>query len=310
MVTKRYFLLFLVACLVAVISAPGCAPQVAERDQGTLKVLTSTSIVEDLVREIGGKRVSVTNLIPAGVDPHTYKPVASDLNKIENAQLVVFIGRGLEGRLGEVLAGLDPSKVTTLPLAGVDDQDTPLDTAEGGSDPHIWMDPNLWASAAESVAKALSTADPDNAAYYNENAERYRTQLSELVRESAAELEKIPSTRRVLITPHDAFGFFGQRFNIRTEGLQGLSTATEASAARVRVLADLIAEREIPAIFYETIQPANTMDALAKAARAKGVEVKVAGPLYTDSLGPAGSGAATYLEMFRKNVQTIVQALQ
>ncbi|MFN7171169.1 MAG: metal ABC transporter substrate-binding protein [Fimbriimonadaceae bacterium] len=310
MVTNGNVFLFLVACLIAVFSAPGCAPQSAERDHGTLAVLTSISIVEDLVREVGGEKVEVTNLIPAGVDPHTYKPVASDLNKIEGAKVVVFIGRSLEGRLGEVLAGLDSSKVTTLPLAGVDDEDTPFDIVEDRSDPHIWMDPAVWANAADSVAKELAAADPENASYYEENAKRYRKRLSELTRESAIALEKIPSSRRVLITPHDSFRYFGQRFNIRTEGLQGLSTATEASAARVKELSDLIAERKIPAVFYESTQPTNTMDALAKAARAKGIEVKVAGPLYTDSLGPADSGATTYLDMFRKNVQTIVQALQ
>lgn len=310
MVTNGNVFLFLVAFLVAVFSAPGCAQKGTDHDQSTLAVLTSISIVEDLVREVGGEKVEVTNLIPAGVDPHTYKTVASDLNKIEGAQIVIFIGRGLEGRLGEVLAGLNPSKVTTLALAGVDDEDTPFDIVEDRSDPHIWMDPAIWANAADSVAKVLATADPDNAAYYEDNAKRYRNQLNELTRESAIALEKIPSSRRVLITPHDSFRYFGQRFNIRTEGLQGISTATEASAARVRELSDLIAERAIPAVFFESTQPMNTMDALAKAARAKGVDVKVAGPLYTDSLGPADSGATTYLDLFRQNVQTIVQALQ
>lgn len=310
MVTNGNVLLLLVACLITVFSAPGCAPRVEESDHGPLEVLTSISIVEDLVREVGGEKVRITNLIPAGIDPHTYKPVASDLNKIEGAQIVIFIGRGLEGRLGEVLSGLDPLKVTSLPLAGVEDEDTPFDIVEDRSDPHIWMDPATWANAADSVAKVLADADPGNAKFYEENAKRYRTQLNELTRESATALEKIPTIRRILITPHDSFRYFGQRFNIRTEGLQGISTATEASAARVKELSDLIAERTIPAVFFESTQPKNTMDALANAARAKGVEVQVAGPLYTDSLGPADSGATTYLDMFRKNVQTIVQALQ
>jgi manganese/zinc/iron transport system substrate-binding protein len=179
----------------------------------------------------------------------------------------------------------------------------------GAYDPHVWFDPTLWAYTADSVAQHLSALDPGSATAYSANATRYKAQLTELDNYARQELAKIPPESRVLITAHDAFGYFGVHYGLEVRGLQGISTASEAGAADVQGLAAFIAERNIRAIFIESSVPQATIEAVQAAVRSRGKEVVIGGQLFSDALGATDSPAGTYIGMFKANVSTISGAL-
>jgi manganese/zinc/iron transport system substrate-binding protein len=300
--------------LVVVLGA--CAPLAAQpTDDGTerpLRVVATTGIVADLVNNIGGDRVAVVALMGPGVDPHLYKPTAGDVRRLEAADLIVYHGLDLEGRMTDIFVKLARSGKPTFAVT----EDLPaaaLRTSSefaGAADPHIWHDVSLWREAAKTVARRLAMLDSASAERYARNLAAYDAELEELDRFVAAEVATLPAERRVLVTAHDAFGYFGARYGVEVRGLQGISTATEASAADVRALASFLCERGIKAVFVETSVAPATIEAVQRAATAQGCSVAVGGALYSDTLGPAGTPAGTYLGMVRANVATIVGALR
>ena len=180
---------------------------------------------------------------------------------------------------------------------------------EGAYDPHIWFDVRLWMRAVETVRDALVGVDPEHRAVYEANAARYLAELADLHEELIGLAETLPPERRVLVTAHDAFNYFGRAYGFEVRGLQGISTVTEAGAADVQRLAAYIADRGIPAIFVESSVPVRTIEAVRAAARARGHDVGVGGELYSDALGGPGTGADSYVGMARHNMRTIVSAL-
>lgn len=293
-----------------------CAPLAAQPTddlaQRPLRVVATTSIVADLVKHIGGDRVEVVALMGPGVDPHLYKPTAGDVRRLETADLIVYHGLELEGRMTDIFVKLARGGKSTfavtedLPTAGLR---TPSELA-GAYDPHIWHDVTLWREAAKTVARRLTMRDPASAERYAGNLAAYDAELVALDRWVAEQVTTLPAERRVLVTAHDAFGYFGARYGFEVRGLQGISTATEASAADVRELASFLCERGIKAVFVESSVSPATIEAVHRAATAQGCAVTLGGALYSDSLGPAGTPAGTYLGMVRANVATIVGALR
>ena len=307
---------FLSAVLVSlgmIVSFAGCAQTVpTEADDDTLNVVATTTMLADLTDNIGGDHVSVSGLMGAGVDPHLYEASAGDVTLMQNADIVVYNGLHLEGKMGDIFESLTEQDSAVICIEhGLDESKLLEWEDEGGThDPHVWFDVSLWMDAAEIVADGLSAVDPDNVADYQANLEQYLAELEELdiyIRERVAE---VPEEQRVLITAHDAFSYFGQAYGFEVMGLQGISTEAEAGTADVSDLATFIAENEIKAIFVESSIPTKTIEALQEATLAKGFDVQIGGELYSDSLGDAESGTETYILTVKANIDTIVDALK
>jgi manganese/zinc/iron transport system substrate-binding protein len=295
--------------VLAIMTMAACAGDAAV-DDGRIPVVTTTGMVADVVREVGGDRVRVESLMGPGLDPHMYKASEGDVRRIFRAELIFYNGLHLEARMGEVLAHMG-DRVTTIAIAEVVDPAELLRPPEfeGAYDPHIWFDVRLWMETVDVVRDALAAHDPDHEAGYRERASRYRARLAGLdayVREQAG---RLPEERRVLITAHDAFNYFGRAYGFEVRGLQGISTAAEAGTADVQSLAAFIAEQRIPAIFVESSVSPRAVEAVQAAVRARGFRVEIGGELYSDALGRASSAAGTYTGMVRHNIDTIVGAL-
>jgi len=306
-------LIFLI--LAALVSA-GCTrdnPNSGSKaSAGKLNVVATVGMLADTVKIIGGDRVEVVALMGPGTDPHLYKPTAGDVQKLDQADIVIAVGLELEGRMTDIFAKLSGRGKAFLAAGEAIPADRLSISADshGRPDPHIWFDPELWAILSDAVAAELTKRDPDGKDHFAENLAKFKGLLLELDGWARTEIATIPESRRVLITAHDAFHYFGQRFGLEVRGIQGTSTASEAGAAAIRDLAILIVERDIPAIFVESTVPGNTIEALRQAVASRGKRVTIGGELYSDALGPAGSEGETYAGMFRHNVSTIVNSLK
>lgn len=296
----------LVVTAILLVTLASCRPAQSFKTEGKLKVLATTGMVADLVRQIGGDKVEVVALMGPGVDPHLYKPTAGDIGRIAEADLVVFNGLHLEGRMAEALRQLGPQ---AIPIAETTSSENLLKAEENEDDPHIWLDPSLWSTLVDPLAETLAKADPQNAETYRSRANSYRALLLRLDQEAADALATIPKKSRVLVTAHDAFQYFGHRYEIEVLGIQGTNTAAEASPARIRELADLITGRKIKAIFVESSVSPALVRALQEAVRDRGWDVQLGGELLADSPGAAGTPESTVEGMVRHNVRTIVEAL-
>jgi manganese/zinc/iron transport system substrate-binding protein len=292
-------------------AGPGCRPPGGRHAaDDRLRTVATTSLVADLVRNVGGGHVAVTGLMGPGIDPHLYRARESDVQRLADADLVFYNGLHLEAKLGDVLERM----TGRIPTAAVADGIAPellLSPPEfvGAHDPHVWFDVTLWSQAATHVAAVLASHDPPRAKFYAAAATRYRQQLGELDEWVKAQAQRVPPDRRVLITAHDAFNYFGRAYGFEVRGLQGISTASEAGTADVQALARFVAERRIPALFVESSVPPRTIEAVQAAVQARGFEVAIGGALYSDALGNPDSPAGTYVGMVRANVDTIVTAL-
>ena len=229
-----------------------------------------------------------------------------------DADIVFFNGLHLEGRMGEVLEEMGSRGTPTVAIAeaiGEESLQRPPEFA-GAFDPHVWMDVTLWERVVGRVAESLAELDPANAEQYRTRAGAYETRLRTLDAYVRQRIERVDPARRVLVTAHDAFNYFGRAYGFEVRGLQGISTVAEAGTSDVQELARYIAERRIPAIFVETSVSPRSIEAVQAAVRARDFEVSIGGNLYSDALGGAGTGAETYEGMIRHNVDTITGALE
>jgi len=280
--------------------------------QRPIRVTTTVGMITDTVRNIGGERVKVTGLMGPGVDPHLYKPSYSDVRKLDEADIIFYGGLDLEGRMTELFEKIARNGKPTYPVS--EDIDSALLRQpiefEGKYDPHLWFDVTLWKSVAQTINKQLAELDPDSRDYYQKNTVAYLTQLDALHQYVKRQIASLPPNARVVITAHDAFGYFGDQYGLEVIGLQGTSTATEAGAADVRDLAEIIAERKIKALFIESSVPQTTIEAVQAAVHARGWDVQIGGQLFSDALGQEGTPEGTYVGMVKYNVDTIVAALK
>ena len=279
-------------------------------EDGRLEVATTIGMITDIVERVGGERVRVTGLMGPGIDPHLYKASAGDVRTLASADVIFYNGLHLEAAMADVLRQMDGRTRTRAVTDGIPRNAllTPPEF-EGQYDPHVWSDVSLWISAAETVTETLTEADPDGADLYEENLSELRIELEELDAWVRMEVERVPPARRVLVTAHDAFHYFGQAYGFDVEGLQGLSTATEAGTGDVQRLARSIVERGVPAIFVESSIPRRNVEAVQAAVRARGGQVEIGGTLFSDAMGDRGTEEGTYPGMVRHNVRTIVGAL-
>lgn len=277
-------------------------------DSGKPTVVSTTTMLYDLTCQIGGDKIIALGLMGSGVDPHQYRASAGDIIKMQEADMVVYSGLHLEGKMGDIFAGLAGRGKKSVCASGEIAEEM-LIVNDGVPDPHIWFDVSLWKEAARAVEKGLSGLDPENARYYGERLERYLERLDELDAYVKERVKEIPEEKRVLITAHDAFGYFGRAYGFEVMGLQGINTVSEASASDVSRLAGIIAEREIKAVFVESSMPVKNTEALMEAVRAWGFETNLGGYLYSDSIGDESDGTDTYISAFRHNIDTIVNEL-
>ena len=281
-------------------------------DGRPLRVVATIGQIADAVRHVGGDRVETHGLMGPGVDPHLYRASESDITRLESADAVFWNGLHLEAGMSGVLERMGDLGVHSIRVTDDIDRDRLLAPPEfeGAYDPHVWFDLDLWSTVVETIRDALIAMDPDSADVYRANAAAYIDQIKELdayVRSRALEVEE---RVRVLVTAHDAFNYFANRYAIQVRGLQGISTESEASTADVQELARFISERGIPAVFIESSVPDQGVQAVIEAAGARGHTVAIGGEIFSDAMGAAGTAEGTYLGMVRHNIDTIVEALR
>lgn len=308
MLKMKYGMFLLIVSIVIIIS--GCGVNKVDNDK--LSVVATTTMLADLSKVIGADNVSVNGLMGAGIDPHLYQASAGDVTLIQRADVVVYNGLHLEGKMGEIFKSLSVQGGFVICIEDGLDKAMLLEADEGSYayDPHVWFDVSLWKQAAKAVAKGFSDADFKNKEAYLLNLESYLNELDELENYIRNKASEIPESQRVLITAHDAFNYFGNAYGFEVRGLQGISTDSEAGTADVSELADFIAQRQIKAIFAESSVPPKTIEALQAAVKAKGFNVSVGGELYSDSLGGNALEDDTYILTFKSNINTIAKALK
>ena len=305
------FAVFALVAGVLVLLVGGCSGSEAGASGDGLRVTATTTMVTDLARRVGGERVEVTGLMGPGVDPHLYKASQGDVEALLGADVVFYNGLFLEGQMAEILEKADQQVPTVAVTRNVPEGELLESVSyEGQADPHVWFDATLWRTTVDPVVEELSRLDPEGAEGYERRGEAYKEEIDQLHAFVGEEISSIPKDRRVLVTAHDAFRYFGREYGMEVRGLQGISTEAEAGAGDVRELADYLAENEIPAIFVESSVPRRNVEAVQAASRDRGWDLEIGGTLYSDAGGDAGTDAATYDGMFRANARTITEALR
>jgi len=292
------------------VSFLACKPKVQER-VGKLKIVCTTGMLEDAVRNIAGEAVEVEALMGPGVDPHLYKASQGDLQKLTGADVIVYNGLHLEGKMAEVFHNMSEIKPV---IAGADgiakDKIKKMEGTVDTYDPHVWFDVMLWSDVVKYLSVELSKLDTANAATYQANADRYLKQLDTLNQKVKEQVLTIPETQRVLITAHDAFGYYGKAYQIEVKGLQGISTMSEFGLKDVSDLVNFIKDRKIKAVFVETSVSDKALKAVVEGCKERGHEVLIGGSLYSDAMGAKGTFAGTYIGMVSTNTETIVNSLK
>ena len=309
---KTHLLLLLLIASLLISSCSSITAQAQNEDISQRKVrITSTiGMIGDVAKNIGGERVTVESLMGPGVDPHLYKASEGDLHVLEKSDVIFYNGLHLEAGMSRVFERMSEWKTVVVVSEYIDRSrlNSPPEF-QGNYDPHIWFDVTLWKQVAEKIRDTLIEVDPGSAEIYRSNAEAYLAQLDELNSYVRQQAERVPEDKRVLITAHDAFNYFGQAYGFQVRGLQGISTATEAGTGDVQELSKFIAERQIPAIFVESSIPRRNVEAVQAAVRARGFDVRIGGELFSDAMGAPDTPEGTYIGMVRHNIDTIVGAL-
>ncbi len=302
---------FIALCVFLIVLSSACRP-VRQTVGGPLKVLAVETFLADIAQNVAGERLTVEALIPEGMDPHAFEPTPQDVAKVAEADVVIINGAGLEAFLGSLLESAGGNPLVIEASAGLDPRGVHEDEGEEDdeghhhheSDPHFWLDPHNVIRYVENIRVGLAQADPEGADTYAANAEAYIAQLRELDTWIVGQVQQIPPERRLLVTNHESLGYFADRYGFRIVGtvLPGVSTGAAPSAQQVADLVERIRATDAKAIFLETGANPQLAEQIADE-----TGVKVVTGLYTHS---TGSGASTYIEMMRHNVQAIVGALK
>lgn len=301
---------------VALLVGMGCSG-VERKKTGRLRIVATTGMIGDAVKNITGDSAEVFVLMGPGVDPHLYKPTPRDVDMLSNGDIIVYNGLHLEGKMGEILHKIGKYKKTIAIASGLQPSRLIVtnkeEVAKGASpvyDPHIWFDVALWKTGVEQAGRELAQADSSHTNYYLDNLNRYTRELDKLDRWTREKIHSIPGKRRVMITAHDAFHYFGRAYNIEVLGLQGISTVAEPGLKDITDLVRLLTSRGIRSVFIESSISERNIRAVIDGAREKGHEVQIGGTLFSDAMGDSGTPEGTYQGMVRHNVETIVEGLR
>lgn len=277
-----------------------------------LKVVTTTTLLTDLLKNIGGEAISIEGLMGSGVDPHLYKASERDASKLFNSDIIFYNGLHLEGKLESVFEKMKHQNKTVISVSDAIHRNKLISSKDFSSnyDPHIWFNIDYWKQISLYVVEQLQKKDPKNASIFEKNGQKYLKKLQTLGLEIQSEINTLPKKQRILVTAHDAFNYFGKAYHFNVMGLQGLSTNTEAGVYDVQKLSQFIIDHKVKAIFIESSVSKKTMEALQKAVESKGYKITIGGTLYSDALGNTGTIEGTYIGMYQHNVKTIIKALQ
>jgi manganese/zinc/iron transport system substrate-binding protein len=301
----RRFVVFAVLAALALPFAPARALADAP-----LRIVATTGMIADAARQVGGDLVEVKGLMGPGIDPHAYRQTRTDIVALTRADLVLWHGLYLEAQMEDFFHDLSRKRnVVAVAEAISRDKLRSHDSYADKFDPHVWMTPILWKDVVTEVQRALTELHPEGADYFAANAARHQADLDRLAVYAAESMAKVPEGNRVLLTAHDAFGYFGASFDIEVWGIQGISTQSEAGLNRIGKLVDMLVERQITAVFVESSVSDRSIRALIEGAASKGHALKIGGELYSDAMGEDGTYEGTYLGMIDHNVTVIASAL-
>ena len=292
------------------LASAACADSPAGTKQYPYQVTCTVGMVADIVRQVAGDKATVEGIIGEGVDPHLYQATRSDISRLLEADIVFYSGLMLEGKMADALIKVG-RKRPVFAVTELLDEKLLLEPPEfhGHFDPHLWMDASLWKECTRMVAKTLGEFDPPNAAYYQKNYETYAKELDQLHEYAKKVIATIPEKSRVLVTAHDAFNYFSRAYGIHVEGIQGISTESEAGIADINRLVKLLVDRDVKAVFVESSVSEKNVRALCEGAGAAGHKVLIGGQLYSDAMGRPGTYEGTYIGMIDHNVTTVARAL-
>ena len=307
----RRFITTILLLVLTVMLVTACGQQTTD-GKGKLKITATTGMITDVVQQVGGEYVEASGLMGAGIDPHLYKASQGDVKKLDDADVIFYNGLHLEGKMAEMFEALEKRKPTIAVSSYLKEEQLHAapGQSQGGHDPHIWFNVKLWISAAEVIRDTLAEKDSAHASYYKERAAAYIKELEKLDTYAREQIALIPETSRILVTAHDAFGYFGEAYGLTVTGLQGMNTMSEYGSKDVSKLRDYLVENNIKAVFIESSVPKKSIESVIEGARQLGHEVKIGGELYSDAMGDAGTVEGTYIGMVKHNVDTIVAALK
>ncbi|WP_170603077.1 metal ABC transporter solute-binding protein, Zn/Mn family [Ruegeria arenilitoris] len=278
--------------------------------QPPLKVVATTGMIADAARQVGGEQIEVRGLMGPGVDPHAYRQTRSDIVAMTRADLILWNGLYLEAQMEDFFHDLGRKRTVVAVAEGVDPSKLRAhDDYADKFDPHVWMTPDLWRDVVLEVQAALTLARPEAAESFASNAQLHLAELDRLTKYAQDTLGSVPDNSKVLVTAHDAFGYFGDSFGFEVLGIQGISTQSEAGLNRIGELVDLLVDRKISAVFVESSVSDRSMRALIEGASAKGHAVAIGGELFSDAMGEAGTYEGTYIGMLDHNITVIASAL-
>jgi manganese/zinc/iron transport system substrate-binding protein len=310
MTCNKFFRVFRLAAISLTFAATLMASPVSAQGQAFTAVAT-TGMVGDAVKAVVGNAAKVEVLLGSGVDPHSYKPTRSDIARLASANIVFYNGLLLEGKMTDALVRVANAGRPVIPVTEKLDEKFLLEPEgfDGQYDPHVWMDVSGWKKAVEAVRDSLIKFRPALAETFRSNAARYLGQLDKLDKYVREAVGSVPKESRVLVTAHDAFNYFGRAYDFEVQGIQGISTESEAGLKRIQELVDLLVKRRIGAVFVESSVSDRNVRALIEGARARGHTVKIGGELFSDAMGAPGTYEGTYIGMIDHNATTIARAL-
>lgn len=299
----------LTGLLMTFVFLTGCsAESTGSKEDGKLTVVTTIAQIAEPMSVIGGDKVEVKSLMGPGVDPHLYTATQGDIQKMEDADIIFYSGLHLEANMVKVFEEIGKTR-PVLAIGEVNPEEKLLKDEEGAIDPHIWFDIDLWKESLDAATNELKKALPDDSEYFEKNKQAYFKKLDTLKEEAKAQMETLPSDKRVLVTAHDAFGYFGRMLDLEVVGLQGLSTEAEIGLSDIEETIQQLVEHQVPAVFIESsINPAS-INAVIEGAKKEGLDIELGGELFSDAMGDADTKEGTYIGMYEHNVSTIYQAL-
>ncbi|QCT02868.1 periplasmic solute binding protein [Paenibacillus algicola] len=299
------------ATLILVLALAGCAGSNEKNGstaEGKINIVTTIAQIAEPVSVIGGDKVQVSSLMGPGVDPHLYNATQGDISKLDQADIVFYSGLHLEGNMTEVFEQIGKSRPVVAISESVS-EDQLLTDETGAIDPHVWFDLELWEVSLTAAVEEMKTFAPEHAEEFENNKLKYFEELQALKQEAQEKLASIPENHRVIVTAHDAFGYFGRAYDMEVVGLQGLSTEDEISVSDIDQTIDILMQHQVPAVFVESSINSKSVEAVVEGASSKGLDVKLGGELFSDAMGDEGTAEGTYLGMYRHNVNIIYEAL-
>lgn len=295
---------YLIAVLFLILSFNGCGKnQTEQKKSGKISAVSTITIINDIVKNIGKDKVVTNSICGVGIDPHTYHPKPSDPKLINNSDIVFINGFALEHWIEEMIKGAGGNKKEIVVTEGL----TPMtdENGFGDPDPHAWFDVSNVKVYSKNVAKGLISIDPQNESFYQANLESYLLKLDSLDNWIKEQISTIPESHRVLITSHDAFRYFGRAYGMEVKGLQGISTEAKIRTEDLKNLIDYIKQKNLKSVFIETSVNPKLLEQISSETNAK-----IGGTLFSDSIGDEGKPEGTYIGAVKFNVNTIVNALK